>query len=156
MLKEGTVAPDIEAPGDGGGTIRLADYRGKKNVVLYFYPKDFTPGCTREACSFRDNYAEVEKYDAVIVGVSADSVDSHDRFRDRHNLPFPLVSDPDKAIVRAYDADGLLGLTTARVTYVIDKEGVIRRAFRHDLMISRHLTDVLDALQQIEPQTATA
>ncbi len=151
MLKEGTAAPSFEGPTDGEGTFRLADYKGNKNVVLYFYPKDFTMGCTREACAFRDNYADVEQYDAVLVGVSTDSTDSHARFRDHHQLPFPLVSDPDKQIVRQYDAEGLLGFMTARITYVIDKAGVIRAAFRHELAIGRHLADVLDALRSLEP-----
>ena len=151
MLREGTRAPDFEGATDGEVVFRLGDYKGRKNVVLYFYPKDFTPGCTREACTFRDNYSEVEQYDAVIVGVSTDSPESHRSFRERHELPFPLVSDPGKQIVRLYDADGLLGLTTARVTYVIDKEGVIRAALRHDFAVGRHLPEVLDALRSIEP-----
>jgi len=150
VLREGTVAPEFEAPTDGGGTFRLAEQKGQKNVVLYFYPRDFTPGCTREACTFRDNYTDVEQYDAVIVGVSTDSSESHGSFRERHELPFPLVSDPDKRVIRMYDADGLLGLTTARVTYVIDKEGVIRSALRHDFAIGRHLPEVLQALRSIE------
>jgi len=154
MLKEGTEAPAFQGAMDGEGTFRLADYRGQKNVVLYFYPKDFTPGCTREACAFRDNYADVEQYDAVIVGVSTDSTDSHGRFRERHELPFPLVSDPEKRIVRLYDADGLLGFMTARVTYVIDKQGVIRAALRHDFAVGKHLPEVLDALRAIDPAKA--
>lgn len=150
MLRTGVEAPQFEGAMDGQGSFRLMDYRGSKNVVLYFYPRDFTPGCTREACAFRDNYSEVEQYDAVIVGVSTDSADSHGRFRERHELPFPLVSDPDKRIIRLYDADGLLGLTTARVTYVIDKQGVIRAALRHDFQVGKHLPEVLDALRAIE------
>ena len=150
MLKEGTAAPDFEARLDSGEQFRLSDQRGSKNVVLYFYPKDFTPGCTREACSFRDNYSEVEEHDAVIIGVSGDSAETHKRFKDAHNLPFPLAADPDKRIIGLYDAVGFLGLTTARITYVIDKEGIIRNAFRHDLVISRHLDDTLNALRSIQ------
>jgi peroxiredoxin Q/BCP len=150
MLKEGTDAPQFEAQLDNGKTFKLADYRDRKNVVLYFYPRDFTPGCTREACAFRDNYAEVEQYDAVIVGVSADSAESHQRFRETHSLPFPLIPDPDKRIVKLYDSDGLFGLTTARVTYVIDKAGEIRAALRHDFAVGRHLPEVLDALRSIQ------
>lgn len=154
MLQTGIDAPQFEGATDGEGTFKLMDYRGKKNVVLYFYPRDFTPGCTREACNFRDNYADVEQYDAVIVGVSTDSADSHSRFRERHELPFPLVADPEKRIVRQYDADGLLGLMTARVTYVIDKQGVIRAALRHQFQVDKHLPEVLDALRAIEPAKA--
>ncbi len=151
MLRQGTTAPDFQAELDSGQPFRLSDHKGKKNVVLYFYPRDFTPGCTREACTFRDNYSEVEQYDAVIVGVSTDSADSHQRFREKYDLPFPLITDPEKRLVKQYDADGLLGLTTARITYVIDKEGVIRGALRHDFSIGRHLPEVLDALRSIEP-----
>lgn len=153
MLKEGTTAPDFEAQLDTGETFRLSDYRGRKHVVLYFYPKDFTPGCTREACTFRDNYAAVQQHDAVIVGVSTDSADSHRAFRERHRLPFPLIPDPEKRVVRLYDADGFLGLTTARITYVIDKAGAIRAALRHDFAIGRHLPEVLAALQSLNGPT---
>jgi peroxiredoxin Q/BCP len=151
MLKEGTPAPDIDTDLDDGTHFRLSEQKGKKNVVLYFYPKDFTMGCTREACAFRDNYADIEQYDAMIVGVSTDSIDSHQRFREKHDLPFPLIADPDKSVVNAYDSDGLFGMMTARVTYVIDKQGVIRAALRHDFAIGRHLPEVLDALREIEP-----
>ncbi len=150
MLREGTVAPQFDATLDNGDVVRLSDYRGRKNVVLYFYPKDFTPGCTREACTFRDNYEEVEQYDAVIVGVSSDSAESHQAFREKHGLPFPLIPDPEKRIIELYQAAGLLGFLTARVTYVIDKEGVIRAALRHDFAVSRHLPEVLNALRSIQ------
>ncbi|MDZ4279039.1 MAG: peroxiredoxin [Dehalococcoidia bacterium] len=154
MLKEGAAAPDFEATLSNGETFRLADHQGRKNVVLYFYPKDFTPGCTREACAFRDSYEDVERYDAVIVGVSNDSAESHDAFAKKHELPFPLIPDPEKRIISSYDAIGLLGLTTARVTYVIDKEGVVRAAIRHDLAVGRHLPEVLEALASIEAPSA--
>ncbi len=149
MLKAGTVAPDFEGELDDGKRFQLSDSRGEKNIVLYFYPKDFTPGCTREACAFQENYAEVEKFDAVIVGVSADSSESHGAFRERYSLGFPLVADPDKRIIQAYGAQSLLGVT-ARVTYVIDKGGIIRSVIRHDLAIGKHLPDVLSALAKIE------
>lgn len=155
MLKAGTPAPDFEAPLGDGGTFRLADHHGAENVVLYFYPKDFTPGCTREACSFRDNYDQIKAFGAIIVGVSADSGDSHAAFRERHGLPFPLIADPQRAIIRLYDADGIFGITTARVTYVIDRESVIRAALRHDLAIGRHLPEVLASLREIESASAT-
>jgi len=155
MLRVGTTAPDFEATLEDGTAFRLSEHRGGENVVLYFYPKDFTPGCTREACAFRDNYSDLEQHDAVILGVSTDSAASHQRFRERHELPFPLIPDPDKRIVRLYDADGFLGLTTARVTYVIDKDGVIRTAIRHDFAVGRHLPEVLDALRSIQPAPTT-
>lgn len=147
MLKEGMPAPDFEAPTDDGGTFRLSDYKGKQPVVLYFYPKDFTMGCTREACNFRDNYEELQKRNAVLIGVSADSAESHQSFREEHGLPFPLIPDPDKRIIELYDVGAaFLGFATARVTYVIDTAGVIRATVRHDLFIAKHLTEVLNAL----------
>ncbi len=152
MLKEGSSAPEFDAELEEGGRFRLADHKGSKNVVLYFYPKDFTPGCTREACAFRDNYSEIEQYDAIIAGVSTDSADSHKAFREHHALPFPLIPDPGKRLVKLYDADGLFGITTARVTYVIDKQGTVRAALRHDFAVGRHLPEVLDALRDIEPR----
>ncbi len=150
MLREGTTAPEIEADLGDGTRFVLSGYQGKSNVVLYFYPKDFTPGCTKEACSFRDSSADLEKLDAVVVGVSGDSAESHESFRDEFELTFPLIPDPDKEIIRHYDALGFLGLMTARVTYVIDKQGVIRRAIQHDLAIGRHLTDAVAALEEIQ------
>ena len=154
MLKEGTTAPDFEGTLDDGSTFRLADYKGQKNVVLYFYPKDFTPGCTREACNFRDEAEVIDMRDAVVVGVSADTAESHRAFKEQHNLLFPLVADSDKRIIKLYKAEGLLGLMTARVTYVIDKEGTVRRAFRHDFNIGKHLKDTLDALEAVESVSA--
>ncbi len=149
MLREGTPAPAFDAALDNGDTFRLSDHRGRNNIVLYFYPKDFTPGCTSEACAFRDNYTEIEQYDAVIVGVSTDSAESHQAFKEKYGLPFPLIPDPQKRIVGLYQANGFLGFITARVTYVIDKEGVIRAAFQHDFAVGRHLPQVLDALRSI-------
>ncbi len=154
MLKQGTPAPDFEGTLDDGSTFRLSDYVGKKNVILYFYPKDFTPGCTREACNFRDEGEVIEQQNAIVVGVSSDTAESHRAFKEQHNLPFPLVADPDKRIIKLYKAEGLLGLITARVTYVIDKEGTIRRTFRHDLNIGKHLKDTLDALEAVESVSA--
>ncbi len=149
MLKAGNAAPDFDGQLDDGQRFRLSESFGKRNVVLYFYPKDFTSGCTREACSFQENYADIEKFEAVIVGVSADSAESHLSFRQRYSLGFPLVADPDKQIIRAYGAESLFGLT-ARVTYVIDKSGIIRAVIRHDLAIGKHLPEVLSALAEIE------
>ncbi|MCH8161481.1 MAG: peroxiredoxin [Chloroflexi bacterium] len=154
MLKEGTTAPDFEGEADDGSTFRLSDFRGKKNVVLYFYPKDFTPGCTKEACNFRDESETLEKHDAIIVGVSADTTESHSSFKEQHKLTFPLIADPDKRIIKTYQAQGLLGLIPARITYIIDKQGVIRKSFRHDLSIGKHLSDTLAALDAVQNANA--
>jgi len=150
VLAPRTVAPDFTARLDDGTEFRLAEMRGARNVVLYFYPKDFTQGCTRQACSFRDSYASVQAYDAVIVGVSRDSGASHASFKQEHGLAFPLISDADGRVSDLYDVKSALPLIRPRVTYVIDKQGVIRSAFRHDLAIGRHLSDTLAALESIE------
>jgi peroxiredoxin Q/BCP len=154
MLSVGTVAPDFSATLDDGTPFRLSDQRGLTNVVLYFYPKAFTGGCTAEACAFRDNYDAISDYDAMIIGVSPDSIDSQSRFREKYSLGFPLIGDPSKDLLRTYDTLGFMGLVRQRVTYVIDKAGVIRAAFRHEVAIGRHVNDVLDALRLIEPKAA--
>ena len=150
MLRVGDTAPDFEAKTDGGGAIRLSDYRGQK-VVLYFYPKDSTPGCMLEACSFRGAQAPFTAKNAAILGVSGDSVKSHDRFKARHRLPFPLVSDPDRSIAASY---GVLRQTTVlgvgymwlvRSTSVIDEDGRIETVF-NKVNVFRHAAQVLESL----------
>ena len=150
MLAPGTAAPDFTARLDDGSEFRLGEMRGAKNVVLYFYPKDFSQGCTKQACSFRDSYAAVQAYDAVIVGVSLDSEASHASFKQEHGLAFPLISDAGGRLSELYDVKSALPLIRPRVTYVIDKAGVIQAAFRHDIAVGRHLRDTLDALEKIQ------
>lgn len=134
MLKEGTLAPDFTLPSDGGGEVTLSQYRGKK-VVLYFYPKDNTPGCTTEACGFRDSHAEILAAGAAVLGVSPDPVKSHDKFKLQFNLPFALLSDPDHRVAEMYGAWGekkMYGKTTMgiiRSTFIIDEEGKIIKVF---------------------------
>ena len=134
MLTEGDLAPDFELATDGGGSLKLSDLLGKR-VVLYFYPKDDTSGCTRQACGFRDNKAALTGKNAIVIGVSPDGVASHDRFRDKYELNFPLLSDPDHSVAEAYGAwgkkkmygreyDGVL-----RSTFVIDAEGRIAKIY---------------------------
>jgi len=133
-------------------SFKLSDYRGKKNVVLYFYPGDFTPVCTREACGFRDLYEELRGQDTEVIGVSSDTEASHRDFTARHHLPFPLVSDPEKRIVRLYGADGsIFGLLqrTKRLTFVIDKKGRIVRIFSAELRAGVHLSGVKEALAEL-------
>jgi peroxiredoxin Q/BCP len=152
MLETGTQAPDFTARLDDGSQFTLSSMRGEKNVVLYFYPKDETAGCTAQACSFRDNYDAIGAFDAVILGVSGDSEDSHRRFKQKNNLGFPLISDATGHVRELYDVKSSLKLIRPRITYVIDKQGVIRSAFRHDIAIAKHLSDTLDALEAIETQ----
>lgn len=133
MLEIGTVAPDFDLPDQDGVAHRLSDYRGQK-VVLYFYPRDNTAGCTKQACGFAELYPAFTEAGAVVLGVSKDSVASHKRFQDRYGLPFTLLSDPDHVVIEAYGAwqekrnYGKVSMGTARSTYLIDEEGIIRRA----------------------------
>lgn len=153
MLKAGTQAPEFTASLEDGATFDLAAYRGSKNVVLYFYPKDFTGGCTAQACSFRDNYGLIGQYDAVLFGISGDGEDSHTRFKAKYDLPFPLIADPGRAVHKLYAVVGLVPFITPRVTYVIDKQGVIRSVIRHDLRVKEHVPEVVAALKEIEAAT---
>ena len=149
-LAEGDSAPDFELPGSGGKKVRLSSLKGKK-VVLYFYPEDDTPGCTREACAFRDGIKNYDKLDAVILGVSKDSLDSHRKFIDKYSLNFTLLSDEDLAVHKLYDTWKLknnYGRTywgTERSTFVIDEKGKVMRVFRK-VHVDGHDAEVIGAL----------
>jgi peroxiredoxin Q/BCP len=124
-LKVGDKAPEFTLTDDRGLPASLKDYLGKKVVVLYFYPKDFTSGCTKEACSFRDDYQVYEEKGAIVIGISLDSQESHKKFSEKHNLPFLLLSDNQKEIARQYGVLGFGGIVAKRVTFIIDKQGKI-------------------------------
>ena len=149
-LQEGDFAPKFTAATSGGGTISLTDHLGK-NVILYFYPKDDTPGCTKEACAFRDHFADFRKKGAVILGVSPDPVKSHDKFVEKFKLPFTLLADEDKKIVTAYGVWGektFMGrkyLGVYRVTFLIGPDGRIRKIWP-DVKPEAHAAEVLAAL----------
>ena len=133
MLETGIQAPDFALPDQNGTMHRLSDYRGKR-VILYFYPKDMTSGCTSQACSFRDLYPQFQEKGAVVLGVSKDSPASHKRFEEAHGLPFPLLSDEDLQVITAYDVrkpgkDGTPTKSLIRTTYLIDENGMIGKAF---------------------------
>ena len=150
MLKPGDTAPDFTAPTDGGGTISLKKLKGKK-VVLYFYPKDDTPGCTTEACDFRDSAAQIDAKDAVVLGVSPDSPKSHDKFKQKHELPFTLISDEDHSIAEAYGAwqeksmYGRKYMGIQRSTFLIDEKGKIAEVYEK-VKVDGHVADVLSKL----------
>ena len=148
----GAVAPAFKGISNAGQRIALADYRGKKNVVLVFYPKDFSPGCTRELCTFRDNEAELKRYDAVIVGVSYDDSASHADFVLEESFPFALISDSDKSISKSYGTARFGGVIPfiKRVTIVIDKTGVIRDVLHDEFSMEGHYRSALDALARIQ------
>jgi len=138
VLKPGTEAPTFVLVDDGGRETSLSDLLADGPLILYFYPADFTPGCTREACSIRDIHADIQAVGLTVAGVSPQDVESHQRFRDKYELPFALLSDPDKAVIRAYDVDGLLGIGVRRATYLIDEDGVIQDAVLADVLVDRH------------------
>jgi len=150
MVKEGKAAPKFTLPSSEGGEVSLEDLKGK-TVVLYFYPKDDTPGCTREACAFRDAQAALKKKGAVVLGVSGDSLAAHERFKGKYKLNFPLLSDPDKAVAKKYGAWGekvMYGKKVTgmiRSTFVIDKDGIVMKVFPR-VRVDGHAEKVLDAL----------
>jgi thioredoxin-dependent peroxiredoxin len=150
MIREGQKAPDFDLPSSAGGEVALKDLRGK-TVVLYFYPKDDTPGCTREACAFRDSQAAIKKEGAVVLGVSGDSLDAHGEFSKKYKLNFPLLSDPDKTVAKKYGAWGekvLYGkkfMGMIRSTFVIDGQGVVRKVFPK-VRVDGHADKVLEAI----------
>ena len=150
MVKEGKAAPKFTLPSSEGGEVSLEDLKGK-TVVLYFYPKDDTPGCTREACAFRDTQAAIKKKGAVVLGVSGDSLAAHEKFKAKYKLNFPLLSDPDKAVAKKYGAWGekvMYGKKVTgmiRSTFVIDKEGVVHKVFPR-VRVDGHAEKVLEAL----------
>jgi thioredoxin-dependent peroxiredoxin len=149
-LKEGDIAPKFTAATNGDGKISLADYKGR-NVILYFYPKDDTPGCTKEACAFRDHFADFKKKGAVILGVSTDPVKAHDKFVEKFKLPFTLLADEDRKIVTAYGVWGeksFMGrkyMGTNRVTFLIGEDGKIKKVWPQ-VKPEEHAAEVLAAL----------
>jgi len=149
-VRAGDQAPDFELPDGSGQTVRLSDFRGRKAVVLYFYPKDDTPGCTKEACTFRDQYQDFADAGAEVIGVSSDSADSHARFASKYRLPFRLLADSDGALRKRYGVPATLGLLPGRVTYVIDKQGMVRHVFNSQLQATQHVAEAMGALRGLE------
>ena len=151
----GSKAPDFSLPSQSGEMVNLKDFLGQKPVVLFFYPKDDTPGCTKEACAFRDDYAEFGKLDAEVIGISSDSVDSHRRFASKHDLPFTLLSDEGGMVRKLYGVPNTFGLFPGRVTYVIDEEGVVRHVFSSQLGVEKHVEEALKVLEYMRLQSGT-
>ena len=150
MLKAGDPAPDFEAVLDNGDKVSLSQFKGK-NVVLYFYPKDNTPGCTREACDFRDNISSLEEKNTVVLGVSPDSVKSHQKFKDKFDLPFPLISDEAKDVAQAFGVwrekkmYGKTRMGIVRSTFIIGPDGLISKAY-DSVKVNGHVEDVIASL----------
>jgi peroxiredoxin Q/BCP len=145
-ISNGTPAPDFELPDQHGKTVRLSDYRGKSAAVIYFYPKDETAGCTAEACRFRDDFEKFSHAGAVVIGISDDSTESHQRFTLNHRLPFTLLSDAGGAVRKLYGVKKTLGVIPGRVTFVIDREGIVRHVFSSQTDAVRHVDEALAAL----------
>ncbi len=148
-VEVGSVAPDFTLPSQTGEMVSLVDFLGHKPLVLFFYPKDDSPGCTRQACAFRDDYEQFAKLDAEVIGISSDSVESHRSFAAKHHLPFTLVSDEGGKVRKLYGVPNTLGLFPGRVTYVIDREGVVRHIFSSQVGIVEHVEEALVALESI-------
>ena len=138
MLKAGATAPEFVLPDENGNDVSLSEELQKSALILYFYPADFTPGCTKEACSFRDLHDDILSVGLRVIGVSPQDGDSHRRFRDEYNLPFTLLSDEDKVAVKMYDVDGPFGIGVRRVTYLITQGRKIHSAMQADIKIDRH------------------
>lgn len=145
-LKNGSTAPDFELPDQHGKLVRLSQYRGKRAVVVYFYPKDDTSGCTIEACGFRDDFERFQATGAEVIGISDDSTESHDRFAAKYNLPFTLLSDRGGRVRKLYGVKKSFGVIPGRVTFVIDRVGVIRHVFSSQSKPARHVEEALIAL----------
>ena len=138
MLKVGDVAPEFILPDESGNEVSLIALLQDSPVILYFYPADFTPGCTKEACSIRDLHDDIVSVGLRVIGISPQDGESHRRFREEHNLPFTLVCDPDKVAIKMYDADGPLGFGVRRVTYLVSQGQKIQDAVEANVQIGRH------------------
>jgi peroxiredoxin Q/BCP len=149
MRQIGDLAPDFRLVNQDGKTIALSDFKGKSIVVLFFYPKDRSPGCTTEACSFRDNYLGFKALGAEVIGISADSPQSHRDFADSYKLPFPLLFDEDGRVGEAYGIKKSLGFLPGRATFVVDPQGVICYAMASQLQVFKHVDDSLNVVESI-------
>ena len=149
-IEVGDKAPDFTLPSQSGEQVRLQDRLGQGVVVLYFYPKDETSGCTREACAFRDSHEVFTDAGAEVIGVSSDSVDKHASFATHHKLPFTLLSDKGGKVRKAYGVPAALGFIPGRVTYVIDRDGTVRHVFNSMTNINGHVKDALEVVRQLQ------
>jgi peroxiredoxin Q/BCP len=147
----GERAPDFTLAGPGGAAVKLGDLLKRGPIVLYFYPKDETSGCTVEACSFRDSHEDFLKAAAQVVGISRDDEESHKRFVAKHHLPFLLLSDPNEEVHAAYGVGKMLGVFKDRVTFVIDRQGIVRHVFTSKIRMRAHMAEALAAIRQLPP-----
>jgi len=148
MIGNGTAAPDFKLPDQHGNLVRLGQYRGNRSVVIYFYPKDDTSGCTIQACGFRDDFEKFQEAGAELIGISDDSTASHLKFASKYRLPFTLLSDQGGRVRKLYGVKKTLGLIPGRVTFVIDRDGIVRHVFSSQAKPARHVAKALAALSQ--------
>ena len=151
-IQVGDKAPDFTLPSQSGDEVRLSDRLGEHVVVLYFYPKDNTSGCTAEACAFRDSYETFTDAGAEVIGVSSDSVDRHAAFAGKHQLPFTLLSDQGGQVRKRYGVPAVLGVIPGRVTYVIDRQGTVRHVFSSMTNIGQHVSDAVEIVRQLQTE----
>lgn len=150
IMKIGDLCPHFELTDQHGKSFKSSDWIGKKKLVIFFYPKDETPGCTKEACTFRDRHEEFLEFDCQVIGISSDSVDSHKQFATKHNFNFVLLADTDKKIRKLFGVPGsLFGLLPGRVTYIIDLNGKIRGIHNSQLNPVSHIEEALDLIKQM-------
>ncbi|WP_017293650.1 peroxiredoxin [Geminocystis herdmanii] len=148
-LQVGDRTPDFTLPSATGENVSIKDFLGKKAVVVYFYPKDDTPGCTAESCAFRDSYEVFKEAGAEIIGISSDSVESHQQFASKYKLPFILLSDRGDKVRKLFDVPSTLFIIPGRVTYVIDKEGIVRHIFNSMLDFKAHVEEALKTIKNL-------
>jgi peroxiredoxin Q/BCP len=153
-IQVGDKAPDFTLPSQSGEPVRLGDRLGDRVVVLYFYPKDDTPGCTAEACAFRDSHESFTDAGADVIGISSDSTGRHASFAGRHQLPFTLLSDQGGQVRKSYGVPAVLGLLPGRVTYVIDRTGTVQHVFNSMTNIGQHVSDALDVVRRLQAEPA--
>ncbi|MFO0910853.1 MAG: peroxiredoxin [Isosphaeraceae bacterium] len=150
----GEAAPEFALESAAGETVRLSDFRGKSEVVVFFYPKNNTPACTIEACSFRDSYEAFRAAGAEVIGISADSTSSHQSFRQNFKLPFLQLSDPGGKVAALYGVPKTLGVFPGRTTFVIDRQGVVRHVFSSQLQPTKHVKEALQVLESLRAERA--
>ena len=155
-LAVGAPIPDVTLAAVDGRTVRIRDLVGKRILVLYFYPKDHTPGCTKQACGFRDAYEDFTAAGAEVIGISADTSHAHAAFAAKHRLPFTLLSDPDGLARTGFGVGKFLGVQNGRVTFVIDHSGLVRHVLEAQLRIARHVTEALAIVKDLEDDRARA
>jgi thioredoxin-dependent peroxiredoxin len=148
-LKTGDKAPKFTLPDQNGTLVNLNDFIGKTKLVVYFYPKDESYGCTKEACSFRDSYEDFKEAGAEVIGISADDEASHKGFASNHKLPFILLSDKDKKVANLYGVGKTMGILPGRVTFIIDKQGIIRGIYSSQINFQKHVDEALEVLRKI-------